>query len=645
MFNQIASKVLATSIVATLIVVLAFMYFKSTAYDRYVWWQYLNAHFQMLIGGHHATIDMIQPWGQKQVLNAEIFANSHLMQWYLGLFKTLIFESVMLSLGLWVVSVMGLFYFLKQRGKAHTEDKYVKGDTIVAPEVLKKQLEHAKKASDIQLGKPKLPLVLNAELQHIGLDGTTGAGKTNTLYEILDLIRLRGERAIIFDENGNFLKYYFRQDSDHLLNGLDLRSHAWDLWAECYDKADFESMAVALIPLGKSQDPFWVLGARTIFVEAAFKMRADKDKSIRRLRNILMAQSLDEMQDILKGTMAESLVDEKIEKTAISIKAILSAYLKSLYYVKEGKNPFSIRDWVQNERDDSWLFVSAKENKREALRPLTTAWLDLAISEALSLEDNSCRRLWIFLDEVATLNKLPSLESALARGRKKGLCVVIGTQNNSMLRNIYGHDSAEAISGLLNTRIFFRQTDPKIASWSASNFGERVIEEVKEGLSYGANTMRDGVNLNRVETRKPLLNASDIMRLNNLECWVRYPGSWPVTKLSFDYHKKPARVPAFVPRLIEEDPNLETSVVVEIQCAEHEHPEQPTPLEDCQNEPGTNNEAFQKNKHAHKKEQASSEPLSTAFKRSSIMGDIQQTQTIKTINEKTQQDHSEQDLL
>ncbi len=42
-----------------------------------------------------------------------------------------------------------------------------------------------------------------------------------------------------------------------------------------------------------------------------------------------------------------------------------------------------------------------------------------------------------------------------------------------------------------------------MAQWSSKNLGEMVIEDVREGVSYGANTIRDGVSIQRVEMTKP----------------------------------------------------------------------------------------------------------------------------------------------
>ena len=68
-----------------------------------------------------------------------------------------------------------------------------------------------------------------------------------------------------------------------------------------------------------------------------------------------------EMEEILRNTEAASLVSGKIEKTALSFKSVLATYLKSLSYVKDEANPFSIRSWIQDEKDEK----NEKDEKRE----------------------------------------------------------------------------------------------------------------------------------------------------------------------------------------------------------------------------------------------------------------------------------------
>ncbi|MCD8573649.1 MAG: type IV secretion system DNA-binding domain-containing protein [Gammaproteobacteria bacterium] len=87
-----------------------------------------------------------------------------------------------------------------------------------------------------------------------------------------------------------------------------------------------------------------------------------------------------------------------------------------------------------------------------------------------------------------------------------------------------------------------------------------MINEVKESISYGANTYRDGVSLNQHERTERLVTASEIMGLEPLHCFIRLTGKYPITEITFDYLNRPRHQEAFVSRLNDNN-ELMTEVV------------------------------------------------------------------------------------
>ncbi|MCD8542214.1 MAG: type IV secretion system DNA-binding domain-containing protein [Gammaproteobacteria bacterium] len=259
---------------------------------------------------------------------------------------------------LWIDLVISLVilsfisYLLRAYGKQKTQSTHIKGDRRELANVLRKWLVRDKKNSPYTLGREKLPLVKYTEMQHILFSGSTGSGKSTAIRQLLDHIRARGEKVFIYDKGCSFVQDYFRIDEDVLLNPLDQRSAHWDFWGECPTKAHFDNRAAALIPMPhNSSDPFWVNAARTIFSAAAYQMaRTSKNPSLLRLLRNLLTADIGELKALLAGTEAETLMSEKIEKTAVSIKSVLATYLKSLCFLTEGNEPFSIRRWVEDDQ-------------------------------------------------------------------------------------------------------------------------------------------------------------------------------------------------------------------------------------------------------------------------------------------------------
>jgi len=208
---------------------------------------------------------------------------------------------------------------------------------------------------------------------------------------------------------------------------------------------------------------------------------------------------------------------------------------------------FSIRQWVQKEQDDSWLFLTSTQDQLETLRPLLSTLTGIAIKSLLACRKDLDRRLWYIFDEFSSLQKFNALTDALKGIRKFGGCVVMCLQGLPQLEKIYGHAESKEIIGLLNTRLVFANNDPDTARRLSDMMGDQEVQEAVEGISYGANDLRDGVSINDQNKIKPVISASDIMNLNNLEAYLKLPGNLPVTKVIYENTTLPAKNQEFIP--------------------------------------------------------------------------------------------------
>lgn len=86
--------------------------------------------------------------------------------------------------------------------------------------------------------------------------------------------------------------------------------------------------------MGTKEDPFWQGSGRTIFAEAAYLMRNDPNRSYSKLVDTLLSIKIEKLRTFLRNSPAANLVEEKIEKTAISIRAVLTNYVKAIRYLQ-----------------------------------------------------------------------------------------------------------------------------------------------------------------------------------------------------------------------------------------------------------------------------------------------------------------------
>jgi hypothetical protein len=62
--------------------------------------------------------------------------------------------------------------------------------------------------------------------------------------------------------------------------------------------------------------------------------------------------------------------------------------------------------------------------------------------------EESRSQVWIIADELPVLRRQAELETLVVRGRKRGLCAVLGFQAITQLRAIYGHDQTATLAVL-----------------------------------------------------------------------------------------------------------------------------------------------------------------------------------------------------
>ncbi|MEJ1268979.1 type IV secretion system DNA-binding domain-containing protein [Pantoea ananatis] len=413
-------------------------------------------------------------------------------------------------------------------------------------------LKKAGEKSNLQVAG--LHMVRNAEIMNYLIHGTVNVGKSTIIRWLLDYIRKRGDRAIIYDSGGTFVETHYDERVDKILNTHDRRCENWVLWREGREVVDYENMTAALMPVEGDSDPFWVSSSRTIFSDTAMQFASDPDRNIEKFLKTLLSIDLKSLREFLKNTPSANLVEEKIEKNrhldtlgADQLRQV--AALPAGELDKEGKPEFSIREWMtEKQYDNSWLFISTTARHRKSVRPLITMWLSLATLFIQSMGEDSQRRVWIIGDEILGLQKLPDLGETLAEGRKFGACFVLGIQNMPQLINVYGREMARAIFDLLNTRFYGRSPSSEVAKMVEEDLGYQRRREAREQNSFGLAQERDGISISKDKVREPVVDYDNIMKLPNLRFYVRLPGEYPVVKLSLKYREQKKYHPALIER-------------------------------------------------------------------------------------------------
>lgn len=417
------------------------------------------------------------------------------------------------------------------RGRDILGVKKLRGGDLATVKELSKLLKRLKQDSKIKISG--LPLVKDSETQHLLLTGTTGSGKTNMLKELLPQIRIIGDRAIVFDVTGEFVDRFYNPETDLILNPLRQDSVSWLPWNDCNTDEDYNNLASAFVDSTSNQsDRYWEDAARSVLVEALKKQ--ESDKSIESMLLMLKRAEFRDFCDYFSDTDAAGFVSKESDKATTSVRSMLISKIDKLKVLKDGGD-FSIKNWVNGADKKGWLFISCKPNDLDTLRPLISAWANIAIKGMFDRpHSGENKKMWFIMDELPAMQRIPSLSMVLAQGRKYGACVVAGIQNIAQLDGIYDRSGAQELLDLFRTKFFFAVGDNVIAEYASKSLGEVEIKETKESLSYGSNTMRDGVNINTTLRIKRLVLPDEVKNLEPNNCFVKLCGNYPVTKLKVD---------------------------------------------------------------------------------------------------------------
>ena len=534
---------------------------KSDAYQRFVLTKLVEATFKAdAAPGTNDPVLFRTPEGREYWTSADWLVDSAIAKQALEKLESDLISGAILSGVFALAALVFAWFYFTRTGKGLGSNEYLRGAHFGTVRQVRRALRRETKGS-FSIGGINVPHAF--ETEHVLICGAPGTGKTNMIVKMLEGIRAKGKRAIVYDTAGTFVEKFYREGKDILLNPLDERSAVWSPWVDVPHDYHYDQIAESTIP-DKHGDPFWPKAARGTLVAVLRKLAAQGRTYVSILLHTIVRSPLKDLSAFAAGTDAAAFISMEGERTSAGVQAELASVMRSFAYLDDTDDGLSIRDWVATEGDDSWLFVTVKADQLPSLRPLITVWLDIAISAIMSLKPDQQRRLYCVIDELPSLQKLPSLSDFLARARKYGGCGILGFQSYPQLEATYGIQDAAAITGYCSTWVALRANDTPTAKHVSENLGQVEQVEANEGMSYGVNDMRDGVNLSRIQVTRPLVMHTEVTNLPNLSGYLRFGRDLPVVRFADKYNDVPSIVEAFAersrpPRHIAPPPSLPSS--------------------------------------------------------------------------------------
>jgi hypothetical protein len=377
--------------------------------------------------------------------------------------------------------------------------------------------------------KPMIRIPERAEAQHMQIIGDTGAGKTMIMLQILRQIKHRGDSAIVYDPAREFVKrFYDPKNGDVILNPLDKRCPYWGPSEELRRRSEAKALAVSLFqPPQDKKGEFFIESPQKIF---AFLMAYGPTPE----ELVKWMSDPQEIDRRLKGTEHAHLINPKAEHQRAGVLGSLGLVADSLRLLPkkgEGNGEWSATEWAETRQ--GWIFITSLPAEREALRPLQSLWIDLLVLRLLNEPKEGQKRAWFAIDELASLQKLPQLHTAITENRKSRNPVILGFQGKAQLEYLYGH-LAEVMLSQPATSIWLKTKEPAAGEWVSKFIGKVEIERLRETHFDGS---RAGRNFALDRQIEPLVMESEISGLPDLHAYMKYENY--VTRFSFPYFDMP----------------------------------------------------------------------------------------------------------
>jgi type IV secretory pathway TraG/TraD family ATPase VirD4 len=378
------------------------------------------------------------------------------------------------------------------------------------------------------------------EAKHFKLIGTTGTGKSTAIQEILNAALARGDRAVIADPDGGYLRrFYNAERGDVVMNPFEARSVKWDLFAEIKSSYDVEQLARSLIPDHDGQDRSWRAYARTFFTAVTRQAHEAGVKDVAELFRLLVVAKTDELRTLVDNTPAQPFLDEHNSRMFDSIRSVTSSAVGALDYIGRQKAPaFSIREWVGDEKPGV-LFMPYKAGQIAALSSTISGWMRLAIFEAMNKEEpaKQGRPLWFVVDELDALGQIDGLKDALARLRKfDGRCV-LGFQSIAQVSSTYGQGDAHTIVENCGNTLILRCSASEgggTARFASQLIGDREVLRTTVSNSRRLTEVLGTVSHNRHFSVEAAVLPSQVEQLPDLTGYLKYASDPEWQKVRLD---------------------------------------------------------------------------------------------------------------
>ena len=420
-----------------------------------------------------------------------------------------LFKMFMYSSPFLIITILVSFRYLNKKTAGFGKSEFIRGAKLIEEEeqiARTKKIEHNFKLGAIQIPK-------SVETSHLMVIGSAGSGKTQILKPNIKLaVENVKFKNIINDIKGDWTSELFNQRrGDLIFNPMDSRSLKWTVFNDIKDVMDLKNVCLWLIPDQPGKDPFWQNSARMLLESILLYLWQNEKTKNEDLKHMLSLPAK-ELGTKLEGYGKGSEFTKK-DDTFLT----LQAQMAFIDFLDDGD--FSIREWI-NKEEGGTIFLLNSEKTDAIMRPVLSLFVNFTASEILSLPDDLTRRIYFWLDEFTSLQKLQKVIDLLKLGRSKGCMVTLAFQDFQQLEKIYSKEDMRTVINNTASIAVLQLKEPTAAKFFADRFGKQE-RRIKSGTtSMGVQNNRDGISLATQIRDDYIVKDSEILTMLSLTSYV-----------------------------------------------------------------------------------------------------------------------------
>lgn len=428
----------------------------------------------------------------------------------------------------------------------NTKAKMVRGAKITTAQDLVKQLRREQKKEQSGLFADPILIPHAYETRHVLIAGSTGTGKSVMLCQFIASVRQ--QKMLIYDRKGELFAKFGRE-KDILWNPYDKRFCGWSIFNEFELYEGLNHIPEELVNLANSlfsvasdnKNRAFYDGGASIFKSSCCYLKINGMTTNQELCDFFNAGvgKIKSAIDTLPKGLQEGLAFLIGEGDVVaSFMSCLMEKTKAFQSLVGQDGDCSIRAWAKTRASDQTLFLSTAGENDTIYQPILTMLIDIIGSEIRAMPENPERRIYLFLDELSSLQPLVTLKMLLREGRSKGASCILGTQTMAAIEGKYGKADSADIFGLCNSLLIFRTNEPGQSEYFAKALGnvERIKirqsngESKKNGLSLGRGSKNTGESEQNITEN--LFLSGELQSLL-VGCAIAKIAHFPIAKIQF----------------------------------------------------------------------------------------------------------------